>query len=70
MRRKIITPETAKRRLIAHYKYFPSDFYKEDNEIYVISQGDFMEKATDIYENLVLQFKESLEENDRRAKRV
>lgn len=62
MRQKTVTPETAKRRLISHYNYYPSDFYKEDNEVYVISQGDFMEKATDVYENLVLQFKENLED--------
>lgn len=62
MKRNKLTPIGAKNKLIQYHSYRPSDFYIDNEEVYLICKDSVMEKATDIYQELQLRIKEKFEQ--------
>lgn len=52
--------QKAKKNLINIHSFKECDFYEENNIIYTISKDNYMEKCSDVWEELELQRKEEL----------
>lgn len=61
MKKKKLTPKSAKEKLITYYHYKPCDFYSEGEEIYLNCKDNVMERAIDVYQELQLRIKEEFE---------
>lgn len=53
--------KSAKEKLKQYYKFFESDFYIENGVEYTICKDNYMELASDVWEDLEMQRKEKYE---------
>lgn len=58
MKKSKLTPISAKKKLITYHNFKESDFYIDEENIYLNCKGNVMEKVIDVFEEIQLQFKE------------